>query len=225
MHRSGHLGAAGVAYAPLFFWLLGEGQVLAAVLGLGATVVTAGLPDADLRIPGLAHRGATHTLLFAVLAAAGAGGLCLSLGMGRFLSAVVAGSTLLSVVSHLVADGMTPMGIRPFRPLSAARVKLPPGVLSRSPLANGLSLVLGAGAIAGVAYSNGTVIMQSTFRTMGFGTSDISTPDSPAEWEVFVDSSVEMGLTVLLTILRFDYIGVAMMVAMVLTGTIVAWKS
>lgn len=69
MHRSGHLGITLIFAAPV---------ILALGLPLGVTVagvmiIFTGIPDKDQKLdilPGINHRGITHTLLFAVLCGA-----------------------------------------------------------------------------------------------------------------------------------------------------------
>jgi inner membrane protein len=81
------------------------------------------LPDYDHRIPGLSHRGPTHTLAFAgLVGAAGAGvgvGLATVLGGGR-ATLVPFGFAIgaLAVLAHLLADALTPAGVPLLWPLS-----------------------------------------------------------------------------------------------------------
>jgi inner membrane protein len=126
VYRNGHYGVALLAFAPVGVALVSAGAVeLAFVVGAG-TLWLAMLPDVDHRVPGISHRGPTHTVGFALLVAAVLGGVGLLLGRvgGAALSApatlgaVGAAVGLLSVGAHLLADALTPMGIRPFWPLS-----------------------------------------------------------------------------------------------------------
>jgi inner membrane protein len=90
------------------------------------------LPDVDHRLPGISHRGPTHTVWFALLVAAVLGGVGLVVGRAgaatlygpEALAAVGVGVGLVSVGAHLLADALTPMGIRPFSPLSTRRYSL-----------------------------------------------------------------------------------------------------
>jgi inner membrane protein len=121
MHRNGHYGAALLGYAPLGLVTLAAGFEVA---GVGGAVVSVGLamvPDWDMRLPNVAHRGPTHTVRFAlgvgaVMGVAGAVSLYL-LGHGPLLSAGVAtfgvavGTT--AILSHIGADALTPMGVEP----------------------------------------------------------------------------------------------------------------
>ena len=66
MHREGHVGAALLAYAPVGALTLALGFGNLALLGAGGAVVLAMLPDYDQRVPGLEHRGPTHTVWFAL---------------------------------------------------------------------------------------------------------------------------------------------------------------
>jgi inner membrane protein len=123
MHREGHYCAALLAYAPLGTVVLALGFRVAAIGGAVAAVGLAMVPDYDQRIPGITHRGVTHTVQFAGVVAVGAGipgigagllhptvGPVSALGMGVF-GAAVGGVTILS---HIGADALTPMGVEPF---------------------------------------------------------------------------------------------------------------
>jgi inner membrane protein len=122
MYRLGHYGAALLCYAPLGL-VLADLRMLA-VLGGAVSLALASLPDVDQKIPFVDHRGVTHTVGFAiavggVLGAAGflAGGEA-SLGTPLLLAAFGFGVGFTAIVSHLLADVITPMGITPFWPLS-----------------------------------------------------------------------------------------------------------
>ena len=56
-----------LAYAPVGFVLLRERQLGLALLGLLGVLFIEPLPDSDLWIPGLSHRGTSHSLLAALL--------------------------------------------------------------------------------------------------------------------------------------------------------------
>ena len=124
MHRLGHQGAALVGYAPLGLTLLLAGRPALAVGGGGVSLALASLPDVDQRLPGVEHRGVTHTLGFALAVGAVLAALGWFLGRGAGAGTATAfaavgfavGTT--AVVSHLLADVITPMGITPFWPVS-----------------------------------------------------------------------------------------------------------
>lgn len=141
MLKLGHYGVALGAYAPLVAWLLGRGLPELAFGGGVVLLWLAMLPDVDTRLPVVSHRGSTHTFLFA-LAAGVAVGLAAEFavaptvgefgavawigvpgfgtGLGEF--GFVIGT--LAILSHLLADVITPMGIRPFWPLSGRSFSL-----------------------------------------------------------------------------------------------------
>lgn len=123
MHRNGHYGAALVAYTPIGALTLALGFETAAVGGGVVAVGLSTLPDVDLRLPFVTHRGPTHTVYFALavgvatgLLGAGAGALDPVLGpveaagLGAF-GFVVGTATILS---HVAADALTPMGVDPW---------------------------------------------------------------------------------------------------------------
>ncbi|OYR57093.1 metal-dependent hydrolase [Halorubrum halodurans] len=162
MYRKGHVGAALAAYAPVGF---GLAAVAGLELAAGAGVVaawTAMLPDLDTRIPFVKHRGITHTVWFALAVGVafglvgGAvgleGGSAAALGFAALGFALGAGT----VVSHLLADAITPMGIRPYAPVRGDHYTLDL-VAAANPVANYVLLVLG-GAAAGVAVLAGAAV-------------------------------------------------------------------
>ncbi|MBW4953835.1 metal-dependent hydrolase, partial [Klebsiella pneumoniae] len=110
------------------------------------------LPDCDHQLPIIAHRGPTHSIVFAlflgtILGAAG-------LAFGEAIASVSAttmgifafGIGVLAILSHLAADCITPMGVRPLWPLSrwhySANI-----VRAKNPLANYLFLALGIASV------------------------------------------------------------------------------
>lgn len=155
MYRTGHYGAALLVYAPVGYLLVLVGRDDLAVLGGAGVLALARLPDYDLRVPLVRHRGPTHTVLFGLLvgAALGAGGWLVGVrrgaaaGLELGLLGVAVG--VLAVGSHLLADALTPAGVRPFWPVSSRRYSLG---LARAdnPLANYGLLALGVGATAAV---------------------------------------------------------------------------
>lgn len=160
MLKSGHYGAALVLYAPAGFLLLSIDPALA-VLGGVSAVALARLPDCDLQVPFVDHRGATHTLLFLVLVAAALGWLghmfAGQFGTGRTQTAAL--GVLVGVVavgSHLLADALTPYGVPLLWPLTDRRfsVSLAPStssVANYGLLALGVAATLAAGYVAGRA--------------------------------------------------------------------------
>lgn len=106
-------------FAPVGYWLVTGGYVaLAALVGV-TFVALAMLPDCDHRLPGVSHRGPTHSLLFAALV--GAVFAYLGAQVEPVLEvAVPAGLSMSgfgfllgfgSVLAHLLADVITPMGV------------------------------------------------------------------------------------------------------------------
>lgn len=159
MYRTGHYGAALLAYAPVAFLLVASGSEELALTG-GAIVVGGSMvPDWDQRIPFITHRGITHTIWFALLVGLflGVGGWLLGtelgvreqFGLGAF--GFVLG--VLMIGAHLFADALTPMGIRPFAPLGDGTCTV--GLTrAANPIGNGLLFVLGV-LVAGGALAAG----------------------------------------------------------------------
>lgn len=156
VYKEGHYGVSLLAYAPVGATLALAGLEGYAVAGGAIVLGLATLPDVDHRLPLVAHRGATHTLAFALLVGAvlAGGGWALgsATGSGRALSlaALGFGTGVLGIVAHLVGDVVTPMGIRPFRPVSDRHYTLS---LTRADntLANWLLLGAGVGVTAALA--------------------------------------------------------------------------
>jgi inner membrane protein len=161
MHREGHVGAALLAYAPLGALVNLVGATELAVIGGLATATVSIVPDYDLRVPGISHRGVTHTVYFAVLiglVVAGVGGVVGWYAEGyagavvlSVFGAVIGG---LAIGSHILADMLTPMGVDPYldgdtRSFDVVRADNP--VANYGLLALGLVAVgLAAGLRAGV---------------------------------------------------------------------------
>ncbi|NHX35842.1 MULTISPECIES: metal-dependent hydrolase [Halolamina] len=122
MYRTGHLGVALLVFAPIGYLFVAVGEPFAALVTGGAMLWLAMLPDLDHRIPGIPHRGPTHSLLFAVLvgvAFAGAGGL-LADGVGVVdrarLTTFGFFVGFVAVGAHLLGDVLTPAGVNLFWP-------------------------------------------------------------------------------------------------------------
>ena len=158
MYKTGHYGAALLLYAPVGYLLLAVDPA-PAVLGGAGGVGLARLPDYDLRVPFVEHRGVTHTLLFlgVVAVVPGAAGYAVDGGVGTDpvrtagLGVVVA---VVAVGSHLLADALTPAGVPLLWPLSnetyAAGVATAP-----NPVANYRLLLLGVCACLAAGYVAG----------------------------------------------------------------------
>jgi inner membrane protein len=163
--RIGHYGVSLALYAPVGALLLAGSHPTAAVAGGAAVCWLAMLPDVDHRIPGLSHRGPTHTLAFAALvggavwAAASAGvsatGLDgLAVGPAS-LPAFVGAVAGFAVLAHLVGDLLTPMGVALLWPLSGDRYSLSMTPADSAAWNYGL-FALGVFATAAAAYLGAT---------------------------------------------------------------------
>lgn len=153
MYRNGHLGAALLAYAPLGTLTLAMGFETVALGGGFVAAALAMVPDYDQRVPGIAHRGPTHTVWFAaavgiVLALVGG-----AVGRGAGLVSLVALAAFgfavgfLTICSHIVADALTPMGVRPLAPYRTKKYTLDV-TKAKNPIANYVLLALGIVAAA-----------------------------------------------------------------------------
>ncbi|WP_418284311.1 metal-dependent hydrolase [Halorubrum sp. DTA46] len=176
MYWRGHVGIALLAYAPIAAVVRAAGEPELAVLGAAVAVAFATLPDADHWFP-IPHRGPTHTVAFAVGVAIAvatttaavltvfAGGVTVDGPMAGGVTPLfpviplfVGGVAFTSVCSHLAGDAITPMGIRPLRPVSEAHVtlNLTP---AKDPWANRLFFGVGVVALAlALGVSTGTPV-------------------------------------------------------------------
>lgn len=163
MYRTGHQGVNLVLFAPVFAALAIGGHVVLGALGVVTVFVTASMPDIDIRLPVVDHRGITHTVW-----AAAALGIVVAVPtfyLGERLAtavpelavyspAVLAGYIgavlAFSVLGHLVGDMLTPMGIRPFEPLWGRSFSL--GLWTADSIANKALFGLGVITIAGTTY-------------------------------------------------------------------------
>lgn len=158
MRRPGHYGTAMLVYAPFGAWLaLAEFPGLA-VVGGASVLALSMLPDVDIGIPLVPHRGPTHSLVFAV-AVGVALGTGLATVVGAFAPDAASGDArhfgfvvgAVAVIAHLVADALTPAGVPLLWPVSGRRfsVSLWPAA---SPVGNWLLFALGLAAVAGAAH-------------------------------------------------------------------------
>jgi inner membrane protein len=160
MYKTGHYGAALLVYAPVGFLLLSVDPGLA-IVGCIGSVGLSRLPDYDLRVPFLEHRGITHTILFLAVVTGALGGVGLLAGNRLDIDptvtvglGVVVG--IVGVGSHLLADALTPAGVPLLWPLSDTDFSVSVANAS-NPIANYGLLVLGVAATATVGYVAGVV--------------------------------------------------------------------
>jgi inner membrane protein len=130
VYRKGHYGVSLLVFAPVGVALAGLGRPTFALAGGAGMLWLAMLPDLDQRVPGVTHRGVTHTLAFAALVGATLGAAGLTVGgaagvvSGAELGAFGFGVGALAVLAHLLADALTPAGVAVLWPLSARRYSL-----------------------------------------------------------------------------------------------------
>lgn len=150
MHWPGHVGLGALGYVPLYLWLVSTESTTLALVGLVVAVVASIAPDVDIELS-VPHRGPTHTVWFVALVTTLATAVGYALGTGSGLPAGIAaiaigGATGLSLTSHVAVDALTPMGIRPFEPLSSTSFSLRV-VKSRNRFANRLLFAIGSSSI------------------------------------------------------------------------------
>lgn len=162
MYRNGHVGASLAVYAPLGFLVTALTSIEAGAVGAVGVASMAMVPDLDIRVPFLKHRGITHTVWFALLVGAvfGVGGAALGFGTGVATALLFGGVGLLfgvgTIGAHVLADALTPMGIRPFAPVRDDEYTLDL-FTAANPVANYALLGLGGVAVT-VALVAGTAV-------------------------------------------------------------------
>lgn len=162
MNRPGHLGVSLLLYAPATYFLVLRDLTVVWGLGLLGVVFWSYAPDVDMKLP-IPHRGPTHTVLAAVVAGVltgvaavylaslgvgGSGEFVLGSALQAYSAAAVFGFGVgvLGVVSHIVGDWLTPMGVRPFWPFMNGSYSL--GLVGAgNRLANQLLSLVGAGVV------------------------------------------------------------------------------
>jgi inner membrane protein len=171
MYRAGHYGAALIAASPLAFALTYFHQPFVAVASVITMLALTRIPDWDMWLPGVSHRGITHTIVFTIFI----GGLMavtfpallyvfrsplmsylpVTLEPATYVSAAGLGflTGALAILAHLAADIITPRGIHPFLPHDSTRYTLDL-VPARSPSGNALLQLVGLVCIV-VAFGAG----------------------------------------------------------------------
>ncbi|ELZ55905.1 MULTISPECIES: metal-dependent hydrolase [Halorubrum] len=158
MYRNGHVGVSLLLYAPFGFLVAALVSAETGAVGALAVASMATVPDLDVRVPLVKHRGITHTVWFALLVGAAfeVPGLALGVQTGIGDALLFGGVGFLfgagTIASHLLADALTPMGIRPYAPVRDTEYTLDL-VTAANPVANYALLGLGgvAAAVALVA--------------------------------------------------------------------------
>ncbi|MFC7175584.1 metal-dependent hydrolase [Halosegnis marinus] len=125
MYALGHYGVALLVYAPVGFLLARTEPTLALVGGAGVLALST-VPDYDLRLPFVSHRGITHTLVFALAVSGALGAVGWRLGQGSYAplggpvesAAFAFGVGMVGLGSHVLGDVLTPAGVAVLWPLS-----------------------------------------------------------------------------------------------------------
>ncbi|MDB2224072.1 metal-dependent hydrolase [Halorubrum ezzemoulense] len=162
MYRKGHVGASLVVYAPFGFLVTALLSIEAGLVGAAGVASTAMVPDLDMRVPVVRHRGITHTVWFALLVGVVLGGVGLAVGLQRGLAeALLFGAAAflfgaVTIVSHILADALTPTGIRPYAPVRDTEYSLDL-FTAANPFANYGLLGLG-GVVVAVALVAGEAV-------------------------------------------------------------------
>ncbi|WGI18126.1 metal-dependent hydrolase [Methanonatronarchaeum sp. AMET-Sl] len=132
MYQEGHIGIALLFYGPVAYIYLELGTPWLVLFFTTLTAITlANLPDIDLKTRFLSHRGSTHTILFALIiglftAFTFLGVISLfkplptEIRIGAWILGFLTGFT--PILSHIFGDMLTPMGVKPFWPISDKKI-------------------------------------------------------------------------------------------------------
>lgn len=155
MYALGHLGIAIACYTPI---LVRRRFDRRAVAGLLCVAALSTLPDVDSYVASIPHRGVTHTVWFAIFVGLALGfafafaapdrGRRLAYGGDGALAGTVA------VLSHLLGDLLTPMGILPLAPIAGGQRLTLALVYARNPTANQALFFFGVAVLAGATLGN-----------------------------------------------------------------------
>ncbi len=129
MYRKGHRGINMMLFAPVLFIMLILEFFLLGIIGFATVVYFASLPDIDLRMKFLTHRGFTHTISFGIFI----GVISFIIGLFGGIIAMNVGIVRTSlfnmifiplygffigffiVMGHIAGDIITPSGVRLFQ--------------------------------------------------------------------------------------------------------------
>jgi len=128
MLREGHVGISLLLYAPVGYLLVRYASIDLALIVGGVVLLGGSTPDYDTKTRLVKHRGFTHTVWFAGLFGIGTAVAAYYVphvfGFAGFYAlttpeiALVGLAGSFGVMTHLAGDVITPMGIRPFDPIS-----------------------------------------------------------------------------------------------------------
>lgn len=132
MYRPGHYGMVLLLYSVVGHALLSRRHDSHALAGTALVLLVTMTPDWDMYVSWLPHRGPTHSVGFALVVGAVCGLLVVLgsryLGQRSRTSARLGiwatGLGTFSVLTHVLADAINPVGVRPFYPFSDMHVTL-----------------------------------------------------------------------------------------------------
>ncbi len=142
MHREGHHGLNALLYAPIAVVTAYVGSVELAVIGAVIMVGLSSIPDFDRHFDNnmnsnrsdlwtlvpIRHRGFTHTVWFALIIGVFTSGLALIMAPPQHAPELIAAfgfaTGFLGIIGHILGDAMTPMGVRPFKPIKSTKYSL-----------------------------------------------------------------------------------------------------
>jgi inner membrane protein len=122
-------------YSPLAWFLAERGMIGLLVLGAVIMFTIERVPDFDRRVPGLDHRGVSHSIvailsigyLVGVACWLFASGINTATGVGLDVATIGGYGIMMgqyAILSHLAGDVITPQGIKPLLPLTDWRIRI-----------------------------------------------------------------------------------------------------
>jgi len=127
MYKNGHFGVTLLLYSPVLVLLRFYSSIDIGLVGLLIALIITPLPDQDLNISYLRHRGFTHTVYFSVLLGLIAVVLFAIVSQIIYIQfeysvprrndifVFIFINTMFGILSHIIGDSLTPMGVKPFR--------------------------------------------------------------------------------------------------------------
>jgi inner membrane protein len=124
MFPAGHFGIVMIAYAPIAYVLIVRNRERVVTPGLASALLVTFLPDLDALVPGLVHRGLSHTVLAVLVLGTLSALVWWTVGPRSLGDRVRRGAFgflvgALGAGCHLAGDVVTPMGVQPSLPLDS----------------------------------------------------------------------------------------------------------
>lgn len=132
MHKRGHVGMTAILYSPIAYTLAYYNYTMYAIAGLIAIWFFAGLPDIDMKLPKVTHRGPVTHSVFSSIGMTILTGTLLTLISHTYTISTLTNQTILFIsllmgfifLAHLAGDIITYSGIAPLAPIKNTNITL-----------------------------------------------------------------------------------------------------